>query len=291
MNYLALQNLKKFILFYIFLLSFLTSNLIVKFKIIYKKQFNKNYNNYIYNKLNYNKNLNYIKKLKKVVYTVILGGYDKIKSFNKQKGYDFYLFTDNILLYKNITTNWTIMIIPENIKNLKLTVVKKQRFIKLHPHLFFKEYNISIYIDASLKIRKNLDEFLLRIMSPKYYIYTLEHPERNSIFKEIKKVLYYKKENKSIGNLIYKRYKKEKFPDDKGLIESCILIRIHNDKKCIKIMNKWFYEIERYSHRDQLSFNYINWKNNISIKYISKNYALKYFKNYSNHFKNIFYSL
>ena len=30
-------------------------------------------------------------------------------------------------------------------------------------------------------------------------------------------------------------------------------------------MNKWFNEIEKYSHRDQLSFNYILWKTGIKI--------------------------
>ena len=80
-----------------------------------------------------------------------------------------------------------------------------------------------------------------------------------------------------MGKLIYKRYKKENFPDNKGLIESCLLIRKHNENQCIKIMNKWYNEIKNYSHRDQLSFNYIYWKNNIKIKYISKQYAIKYF--------------
>ena len=42
-------------------------------------------------------------------------------------------------------------------------------------------------------------------------------------------------------------------------------------------MNKWYEEIEKYSYRDQLSFNYVLWKEKDKIKYISKNYALEYF--------------
>jgi hypothetical protein len=42
-------------------------------------------------------------------------------------------------------------------------------------------------------------------------------------------------------------------------------------------MTKWYSEIKKYSHRDQLSFNYIIWKNEIKMKYISKEYALQYF--------------
>jgi hypothetical protein len=56
-----------------------------------------------------------------------------------------------------------------------------------------------------------------------------------------------------------------KFPDKYGLLESCLIIRKHNDKNCINIMDKWFNEIKNYSHRDQLSFNYIIWKKKYKI--------------------------
>ena len=233
--------------------------------------------------LNYNENLNYIKKLKKVVYSIILGNYDKIKPFNKQKGFDFYLFTDDYTNKKYKNKNWTILPIPDEVKNLNINLVKKQRFIKLHPHLYFKKYDLSIYIDGTFKIKGDLNEFLLRVLTPKYYLYTFEHPSRNSIFKEIKKVIQWKKENNITGNLIKRRYRKEKYPDNNGLIESCLIIRKHNEKECINIMNKWYEEIKFYSHRDQLSFNYIAWKNNIKIKYISKKYAFEYFDKKRDH--------
>ena len=130
----------------------------------------------------------------------------------------------------------------------------------------------------------------MRILTPKYYMYSLEHPIRNSIFNEINAVVAFKKEKKIIGDLIFKRYKKEKYPDNKGLIESCILIRNHNDKRCIKIMEKWFKEIKKNSHRDQLSFNYINWKNDIKIKYISKNFVFDYFRQNITHIINKIYT-
>ena len=62
------------------------------------------------------------------------------------------------------------------------------------------------------------------------------------------------KGKKSMAEFIMKRYKKENFPDNYGLIEGCLIIRKHNKKDCIYLMNKWFNEIEKYSHRDQLSF-------------------------------------
>ena len=45
---------------------------------------------------------------------------------------------------------------------------------------------------------------------------------------------------------------RQNFPDSSGLIESCLIIRNHNDKNCVNLMNDWFEEIKTYSHRDQL---------------------------------------
>ena len=56
-------------------------------------------------------------------------------------------------------------------------------------------------------------------------------------------------------------------------------------------MNQWFNEIVHNSHRDQLSFNYILWKNgNNHIKYISKGFIFKYFKKKGSHLKNIIFT-
>ena len=106
---------------------------------------------------------------------------------------------------------------------------------------------------------------------------------------EIKEVIIVNKEKNSTGELIYQRYKKENFPDNRGLIESCFLIRKHNDKQCINIMEKWYEEVKNYSHRDQLSFNYIIWKNDIKMKYISKQFILQYFIQQKEHLINEVY--
>ena len=53
------------------------------------------------------------------------------------------------------------MKIPDQVKNLNISTVKKQRFLKLHPHLFFKNYDLSIYIDGTFIIKGDLNDFLL----------------------------------------------------------------------------------------------------------------------------------
>ena len=245
----------------------------------------KNNNKALYYILKWNAN-NSIKNLKKVVYSVLLGEYDKIHPFILQEGFDFILFTDISNINYN-ETNWTIIPLPKKLKNLNLSRVKKQRFIKLHPHLFFKNYNLSIYIDASFQIKGDLNEFLVRILSEKYKIYTFEHPDRNKIINETFAVVEFGKERLNMSKFIRERYKKEKFPDNNGLIESCLIIRKHNEKEVIKQMENWYEEIEKYSHRDQLSFNYISWKTGVKFKYISKSFTMNYFNQHSHIIKNI----
>ena len=229
----------------------------------------------------YGKYFKYKKEIT-AVYSALFGNYDIIKPFNKEIGFDYFLFTDVKL---KINTNWTILSIPYKLQKLKINNQKKQRFIKLHPHLFFKDYKLSIYLDTSFKILGNLKEFLERLLSPKYNIYIIEHQLRKHISSECEAVKNSGFETKKIINLIKRKYKYEKFPDNIGLSENCLLVRYHNNKEVISLMEKWWKQILKYSHRDQLSFNYILWITGIKIKYFSWNFVFEYFyKNKTHNF-------
>ena len=222
--------------------------------------------------------------MKKVVYTINFDNYDLLRNITRQEGFDYFAFLDTGLDQYNYS-NWTIVPVPYEIKNLNISVAKKTRYIKTHPHLFFKNYSLSIYIDAAYPIIGDLNEFLLRILEPKYNIYCLEHYERNCIYQEIKEVVRVKREKKEMANIVEEKYKKENVPHDLGLIEGALMVRKHNEKECIYLMEQWWDQIKNYSHRDQLSFNYVLWKTGIKIKYFPKNFANRYFTLAWNHLK------
>jgi hypothetical protein len=164
------------------------------------------------------------------------------------------------------------------------------RYIKILPHLFFKNYELSIYFDATYIINGDLNELLLRTLNPSFDLYFLQHPERNSIFEELSAVINLKKETEESVNKVKTRYIKENFPDNLGLTENCIIIRNHNKKNIIKLMEVWWNEIKNYSHRDQLSLVYAIWKLNLKIEiyYLSKSFVIDYFS-YRRHSKKIEY--
>lgn len=259
------------------------------FNALYKKYYKLNKIKYLVkqNGENYYKyNRKYIKRIKKVVYSILIGNYDKISNFAKQKDFKYFLFSD--INYNN--TNWTIIPFSKLKKNKKISKIKMTRYIKLFPHLFFKDYELSIYIDASYTINRDLNELLLRTLNPSFDLYLLQHPERNKVFQEFPAVINAKKEKKRIVNLVKKRYIKKKFPDNLELTENCIIIRRHNNKNIIKLMKVWWNEIKKYSYRDQLSLNYAIWKLNLKIKiyYLPKQFMLDYFIQ-RNHSKKVNY--
>ena len=221
-------------------------------------------------------NINNINNTKKLIYTVIIGKYDKLKKITRQDGWDYYAFIEPNIYPKN-STNWTILPFPEHVKNLPVSKIKKQRYIKIHPHLFFQNYSLSIYIDGSIGIIGDLNEFVIRILKPNFSIFMVEHPYRYCIYQEIKEVVIQRKENKYMSNTVYNNYVKENFPHKLGLVESNVMIRKHNKNESIELMEKWWNEINKYSHRDQLSFNYLLWKTGIKIKYFSKFILYDYF--------------
>jgi hypothetical protein len=83
-----------------------------------------------------------------------------------------------------------------------------------------------------------------------------------------------------------KKYKSENYPINNGMVQTGIMIRKHNEQRCIEVMELWKDELVKHSHRDQLSFNYALWKtnNNKTFKYLDKLlFNSKYFNCYYAH--------
>ena len=84
--------------------------------------------------------------MKVAVYTCITGGYDSLKDpLVVNKDVDYICFTDNARLNSNV---WKIRSIPEELK--MLSNVKKQRIVKICPHRYLPEYDVSVWIDGNI---------------------------------------------------------------------------------------------------------------------------------------------
>ena len=207
-------------------------------------------------------------KNKKVVYTCITSDYDRLSNPKfLTDGFDYVCFTDN----KAITSDvWDIRPLPKETEGL--SQVKKQRFVKINPHLLLSEYDMSIWVDGNVTLKGDLNKFVKNVITSDCSVYVPKHPQRDCIYAEANAVVKMGKDKSDITRPQMERYRKEGFPERYGLLQSNIMLRKHNKLDCIKLMEDWFKELKDGSHRDQLSFNYASWKNiDVKVIYLDKN--------------------
>jgi len=210
-------------------------------------------------------------KSKKVIYTVITGGYDNLIEQPQIKGYDYVCFTDNTELKSDI---WTFRKIPEELKGLSF--VKQQRAIKILTHKYLPEYDFSVYIDGNVQVVGDVNTYIKEnCPKTKGYIFIGKHPDRDCIFDEAKACIYARKDDAhKIADQVIE-YHKEGMPLHYGLTQTCIIFRYHNNENCKRLMELWWDEVREKSHRDQLSLYYCLWKdrqggNNTDIVVLDK---------------------
>lgn len=194
-----------------------------------------------------------------VIYTVITGGYDTLKSQPKVDGFDYICFTDDINLKSDC---WKIVPLPEDVDGL--SDAKKNRKVKILAHRYLPEYNFSIYIDANIDVKseKELLSFIKQnCTEDKGYFFAGQHPyNRDCIYDEAIALIGLKKDKQETIEKQVDEYRKEGFPKHFGLTQNGILFRYHNNEDCKELMECWWNEVKQKSHRDQLSLFYAKWK-------------------------------
>lgn len=191
-----------------------------------------------------------------VAYTCVTDGYDSLKQpLVISKGIDYICFTDNMNIISGI---WKLRPIPDELK--MLNKVKQQRVIKICPHRYLKDYDISVWVDGSILILNDLSKFISSYDLEKCPLYTRVHPSRKCIYKEAKACIRLGKDTSKNIEAQVEAYREDGYPKNIGMAETGILLRKHNDIKCQLLDNLWASELLKYSHRDQLSFNYACWK-------------------------------
>jgi len=202
------------------------------------------------------------KKNKNAIYTCITGGYDSLITPRIiSQNFDYICFTNN----KNIKHNiWNIIYIEDNF----IDDIKLARKIKIMGHEILPTYDCIIWIDANFEINCDLN-YLLK-SSKKYDLSLMKHSLRDCIYDEAEICIKSKKDNEGIIKKQIGSYHFCNYPYKNGLAGTGILIK-KNNMVTNNFMRKWWEEVNLKSHRDQLSFNYVLWKNKINIKYLDWN--------------------
>ena len=191
---------------------------------------------------------------KKVIYTCLTGGYDILPEQTPYQGWDYICFTDSPETIKSKV--WQPFVMPKETDGLSNS--KKNRWVKINAHKVLSDYDVSVYIDSNMIVKQNPDKLIESCGDS--YISIGQHPGRDCIYDEELACEKLRKDSPEIMRKQIERYKSEGFPKHFGLTQNNIIIRKHNDKQCIKLMEMWWNEVSKGSHRDQLSLFYCLWK-------------------------------
>ena len=197
---------------------------------------------------------------KKLVYTCITGGYDKIPIHQYvAPDWDYVLFTDNAeLIKRGKYEHWTVRPLVFN----KLDNVKKSRWHKVNAHILFPEYDYSLWIDANIIINnKNPFNLFKKLIKQNCILAVPNHPERTCAYEEAEIVKKLQIDYPETVDREMAFLRREKYPQQNGLTENNMILRRHNDMT--STLDLWWHMIKTYSKRDQLSFNYALWKTGV----------------------------
>lgn len=203
--------------------------------------------------------------MKKVIYTVLTGDVDNLKEPTKvNPDWDYVCFTDNPNL---VSSTWNIRLVNGQDKK------RLSRYFKIKNQ--FTDYDLSIYIDATFRIKRDLNYL---VNGKTKGIWLNKHPMRQCAYEEAEVVVNKGLDDTAVVLDQIERYKLDGFPPDYGLWRCGIIIRDPKDQKITEMCDKWYEEIETGTWRDQVSFPYTCWKSNIHPNTIPYGLTEAYFK-------------
>jgi len=199
--------------------------------------------------------------MKKVIYSCITGEYDYVREPNViTPGWDYIMFTNNVKL---TSKNWEIRGL---LFETKLDNTRYARKVKINPFDILPNYDLYFWCDANLEVSCNLDDFVNKYMDENSDLAIMKHHMRSCIYQEAIACMQENKDNKDIIKKQMEIYMDDEFPTENGLVQTGVHIK-KPTTSVKKFMELWLNEILEHSKRDQLSFNYVDWKYKDLLKY------------------------
>jgi len=195
-------------------------------------------------------------------YTSSTGDYETVAEILRdRKGADLFFFSDDpaALAPEGFSLRMPNYISP--------VPVRTARFVKTHPHVWFPGYDWAVWCDANLYFQGQIEEYIDIVRRSGADCGFIAHPIRETMFEEADAVL--KADLVKDGDLV--RHQTTRYLADlpnfhaSRLIETGFFVCRLDSPAVARFMRAWWGEINRYSHRDQLSINYaiettgLNW--------------------------------
>lgn len=193
------------------------------------------------------------------VYTAIFGGYDSAPVLNHiEPALDYILYTDNPAF--NAPAPWQVRVVPAQFADPQMDA----RRIKVLSHQFLPDYDISVWIDGNFTLEK-LTKDLVKNIASRAPLALCKHQFRNCIYDEAVEILQRGLDASTPVLKQMQYYQARQFPAQYNLHATSFLVRDHKNATTVKFNMRWWELLSRYSKRDQLSFDYVCWEQNIEV--------------------------
>ncbi|MBN1531192.1 MAG: DUF616 domain-containing protein [Spirochaetes bacterium] len=197
-----------------------------------------------------------------IVYTCIIDDYDTLNEpYCAPENVDYVCFTDN----RRVRSRKWRVVVDDGIGDS----VVGNRYYKMHPHLLFPDYQCSVYVDGNIRIIGDMNDIVDKYLH-RCSLAVPRHFQRTSVSEEYRVCRGVFPEQSEVIERQMREYGEEGFPDDLGLSENNILVRRHNDPRCMTVMKEWWDQFSRFSKRDQLSLAYSIWKHRLPFTYMDE---------------------
>lgn len=196
--------------------------------------------------------------LKIAVYTCITQGYDPLNiPLSVDARLAYFCFTDTP---ESMAPPWE----PRLITLPGLSQKDQNRYIKMHPHEFLPEYDVTIYVDGNIQIVGDLYELVCTALSSPEDIFLYGHPNRNCVYAEGAACSHIAHERIWHIAAQMRRYRKAGYPIENGLFEASVIIS-KNTPSMRRFMAEWWREYRTGAKRDQLALPFVAWQLGIPL--------------------------
>lgn len=201
---------------------------------------------------------------KRVVYTAIFGGYDRLAPVAFDSECDFVCFTDDCGL---VVPGWCV--IPVAPEEPGLPTAALNRIYKMLPHRFLVDYDQSLYVDGNIRLVADPSFLFDKYLTPAP-IAIPRHRERNCAYQEAEYCVSVGMCRREEIERQLQAYRADGFPPQCGLTENSIILRNHRNSALLALMEAWWQAYCDGGKRDQISLPYLAWKHDIKISDIAE---------------------
>lgn len=189
-----------------------------------------------------------------VVYTVLTGDvHELVDPFPANcHGFDRICFTDDRGLNSSA---WDVVTFRDH----ALEAGHEARRPKLLPHRYLAGYEWSLYVDNGLKFRIDPLKIWETYRGTGDFV-GFRHPWRDCAYAEAEEVIRQGIDKECRVREQTDHYRRHGFPERNGLIAGTMLLRRHHAEPVVSVDEEWFDHVLRFSRRDQLSFNFVAWR-------------------------------